>query len=99
MPSERWCGWLAAMEPLNGLRYIGTASRARFLFQWGRQDNLVPPHLADAVWAAAPEPTTRREYDSGPMLPRNAYTDMLEFLAEHLGTTRAAASERAPGTK
>jgi len=99
MPAERWCGWLAAMEPLNGLRYIGTSSPARFLFQWGRQDNLVPPHLADAVWAAAPESKTRRDYDSGHMLPKSAYTDMLEFLAQHLGTTRGAAGERAPGTK
>lgn len=99
MPAERWCGWFAAMEPLNGLRYIRRASAARFLFQWGRQDNLVPPHLADAVWAAAPEPKTRRDYDSGHVLPTAAYSDMLAYLAEHLGTTRESAGERAPSSR
>jgi dienelactone hydrolase len=96
MPAERWCGWLTAMEPLNGLRYIGRGAPARFFFQWGRKDNMVPPHLADAVWAAAPEPKERRDYDSGHMLPREAYADMIGFLAKHLGTSAASANEVAP---
>jgi dienelactone hydrolase len=99
MPAERWCRWFEAMEPLNGLRYVGRANPARLFFQWGRQDTMVPPHLADAVWAAAPEPKERRDYDSGHMLPREAYADMIAFLAKELGMTGAAAGEQAPGRR
>ena len=87
---ERWQRWLAAMRPIEPLRFVGRAGPASIFFQSGRQDRLVPP--ADAVWLhrAASEPKTVRWYETGHGLGPQARIDQLEWLHRTVGTVPPA---------
>jgi dienelactone hydrolase len=82
---ERWQRWLAAMQPIEPLRFVGHAAPASIFFQSGRQDRLVPP--VDAVWLhrAASEPKTVKWYDTGHGLGPQARVDQLEWLHRTVG--------------
>jgi dienelactone hydrolase len=82
---ERWNRWLAAMRPIEPLRFVGQAAPASLFFQSGRHDRLVPP--ADAVWLhrAASEPKTVRWYEAGHGLGPQARVDQLEWLQRTVG--------------
>ena len=88
--------WLAAMRPIEPLRWIRQAT-APLLFQSGRQDDLVPPADARRYHAAAPEPKDVRWYDSGHFLPPAAVCDAAEWLAQHIGTSTNHAACAAAG--
>jgi len=85
---ERWNRWLAAMRPIEPLRFVARAAPASIFFQAGRQDRLVPP--ADAAWLhrAASEPKTVRWYDAGHGLGPQARVDQLEWLHRTVATRR-----------
>jgi dienelactone hydrolase len=86
MPADQWCRWNDAMEPLAGTRFVGRAAPARLLFLWGRQDFFVRPHLAEALWRAAPAASREaRWYESGHGLPGAAGDDLQEWLAARIG--------------
>lgn len=95
LTEAQWCRWFAAMEPLASTRFIGRAAPARVLFLWGRQDRLVPPYLADALARAADKGAEARWYDAGHGLTPVAYLDMIDWLAERIGTAPVGADERA----
>ncbi len=84
---ERWNRWLAAMRPIEPLRFVGRAAPASIFFQSGRHDRLVPP--MDAVWLhqAASEPKTVKWYEAGHGLGPQARIDQLEWLHRAVGTT------------
>src|ERR687896_1210915 len=86
VPRDRWNRWLAAMRPIEPLRFVGRAAPASILFQSGRHDRLVPP--ADAVWLhlAAGEPKTVKWYEAGHGLGPQARVDQLEWLHRTVGT-------------
>ena len=86
VPRDRWNRWLAAMRPIEPLRFVGRAAPASLFFQAGRQDRLAPP--VDAVWVhqAASEPKTVRWYDAGHGLGPQARLDQLEWLHRTIGT-------------
>ena len=79
--------WLAAMRPIEPLRWVREAT-APLLFQSGRQDDVVPPPDARRYQAAAPEPKEVRWYDSGHFLPPEADCDAAAWLAREIGTSR-----------
>jgi dienelactone hydrolase len=83
---EQWNRWLAAMRPIEPLRFVGRAAPASIFFQSGRHDRLVPP--ADAVWLhrAASEPKTVKWYEAGHGLGPQARVDQLEWLHRTVGT-------------
>jgi len=85
---QRWQRWLAAMRPIEPLRFVRRAAPASMLFQSGRYDRLVPP--ADAVWLhlAASEPKTVKWYDAGHGLGPEAWEDQLEWLSRTVGMKR-----------
>jgi predicted esterase len=89
---ERWNRWLAAMRPIEPLRFVGRAAPASLFFQSGRHDRLVP--RADAVWLhrAASEPKTVRWYEAGHGLGPQARVDQLEWLRRTVGMKRVAGS-------
>jgi predicted esterase len=95
LTEAQWCRWFAAMEPLASTRFIGRVAPARVLFLWGRQDRLVPPYLADALARAAGRTAEARWYDAGHGLTPVAYLDMIDWLADRIGTAPVAADERA----
>jgi uncharacterized protein len=82
---EQWNRWLAAMRPIEPLRFVERAAPASIFFQSGRQDRLVPP--VDAVWLhrAASEPKTVRWYETGHGLGPQARVDQLEWLHRTVG--------------
>ena len=85
MSATAWCRWNDALEPLASTRFVARAAPARLLFLWGRRDHFVRPHLAEALWRAAPEPKDALWYDSGHFLPMASGDDQRQWLATHLG--------------
>jgi len=79
--------WLAAMRPIEPIRFIPRAAPAALLFQNGRSDQLVTVEDAEALHAAAPQPKTIRWYDAGHGLNAEARADRLAWLAEQIGIT------------
>src|SRR4029077_7613588 len=55
--------WLAAMRPIEPIRYIGCATRTSFFFQAARKDELVTANDAVAFQRVAPKPKVVRWYD------------------------------------
>ena len=86
VPEERMRAWLAAMDPIEGYRFVGRAN-APIFFQNGRRDQPVPPARAEALHAAATGPKEVRWYDAEHALNAAAYVDQLRWLAQHVGTT------------
>ena len=81
---ERRRRWLAAMRPIEPLRYVRRAT-APLLFQSGRQDELVPAEDARRYHEAAPEPKEVQWYDAGHELTPTASCAQAGWLARHIG--------------
>jgi uncharacterized protein len=84
MPPEQAKRWLAAMEPVQPIYFVGRAAPAQLLFQNGRQDNVVPPSHAKAYQDAGSQPKTIRWYDAGHTLNDQAVRDRDDWLAQRL---------------
>jgi hypothetical protein len=81
--------WLAAMEPIETLRFVGLAAPARLLFQNGRADSLVPTSIAREFQEVGSEPKTIQWYDSDHFLNEQAARDRRLWLGEQLGLAPA----------
>jgi dienelactone hydrolase len=88
MPKERAQSWLALMEPIESIRFVGRAAPAHLLFQNGRQDEMVAPADARVYQEAASEPKTILWYDAGHKLNDQAVYDRHLWLAERLGIAK-----------
>jgi dienelactone hydrolase len=84
LSSARRNAWLAAMRPIEPLRWVKRAS-APILFLYGRRDHLVPPRDATRYQRAAPQPKQIRWYDSDHFLPPRAWCDAAHFLGKYTG--------------
>jgi len=76
--------WLAAMWPIEPIRFIADAAPTPLLFQNGRTDDLVANDDAASLHEAAREPKTVRWYDAGHGLNAAARAERLEWLTERL---------------
>jgi dienelactone hydrolase len=85
--------WLAAMEPIESLHFVGLAAPARLLFQNGRADSLVPASIARELQEAASEPKTIQWYDSDHFLNEQAARDRRLWLTGQLGLAAPAPPE------
>lgn len=72
------------LAPLDPIAYIGKASPARVLFQFGRQDPYVPEAQARAFFEAAREPKDLIWYNAGHGLDPQAVRDRQEWLRQYL---------------
>lgn len=86
LPAERVQGWLNAMEPIEGIRWIHRAN-APILFQNARRDAFVSVEAAEALHAAVTGEKEVRWYDTEHALDAQAYVDQLAWLARTVGTT------------
>jgi hypothetical protein len=84
--------WLAAMRPIEPIRYIPCA-RGSILFLSGRIDRLVTEDDALAYQRAAPDPKTIKWYDLGHGLGIPAKIDELNWLHDTIGTDSAGPPE------
>jgi len=78
----RWRG--AGVSDLEPEDWVGK-SDARFLFQIGRRDDVVPPADAQQLYGAAPETKELRRYDAGHVLNEGAQQDRIRWLSARLG--------------
>jgi dienelactone hydrolase len=83
-PAER-DAWLTAMEPIEPLYFVRHAQASDLLFQSGRFDELIPVVDAERLHETASEPKTVAWYDSGHVLPEQAWCDGADWLRERLG--------------
>jgi dienelactone hydrolase len=83
---EQARAWLAAMTPIEGIRFVGNANAIIF-FQNGRGDPIVTVPRAEALHAAATGQKEVRWYDAAHALNPAAYVDQLRWLADQVGTT------------
>lgn len=90
--------WTAAMAPVEPARFIHRAPPASILFQNGRQDEVVPPVLAQALHAAARGTIEVRWYDAGHRLNTQSFVDQLEWLHREVGM-RAPGPDASAGPK
>ena len=77
--------WLAAMEPIEPIHFVGRASPSAIFFQNARHDTSVTEKDALAYQAAGSEPKQVQWYNSGHGLPTQAYLDMASWMAEQIG--------------
>ncbi len=84
LPAARRRRWLAAMTPIEPLRWVRKAT-APLLFLNARYDEFVPPRDARAYQRAAPQPKEIHWYDSGHRLPPEAWCDAARFLERRIG--------------
>ena len=77
--------WLAAMRPIEPIRFVGRATAA-LLLQNGRQDQFVTTEDAEALHAAAPAGRTVRWYDGDHGLTPAAKAERWAWLAPLIGT-------------
>jgi uncharacterized protein len=84
LSAARRKSWLAAMEPIEPLKWIRSA-KAPILFQSARNDVAVPPADAREFQQAAREPKDVRWYDSGHFLPPQASCDAARWLEDRIG--------------
>jgi len=82
-----------ALDPFRALQH----AHARFLFQLGQRDEIVPRTQLAALAAAAPQPKTVRWYDAGHLLNRDAEHDQLVWLSRQLGLDGPVVSGALPG--
>lgn len=91
MPDERLQEWLAAMEPIEPLYFVGHAAPVPLLFQNGTTDEAVPPPDAARYQAAGSEPKETWWYEGGHFLPDPAECDRMTWLGERLEFDASAA--------
>lgn len=82
---EHWKRWLAIMEPVEPINFVGRAAPARLLFQNGHTDEMVPAADGKAYQEAASEPKTILWYDAGHRLNDQATKDRHDWLAKEIG--------------
>jgi uncharacterized protein len=86
VPQEQFRAWLAAMDPVEGYRFLGRANGS-ILFQNGRRDAVVTAERAEALHASFGGQKEVRWYDAEHALNPEAYVDQLRWLSQTVGTT------------
>ncbi len=93
LPAAARARWIAAMRPIEPIRFIADAAPTPILFQNGRTDALVTSDDAQALHAAAREPKTVRWYEAGHGLTAAARAERRDWLFERLGAARTDARD------
>ena len=84
IPQAQWDVWVAAMEPIEPIYFIGHAAPGTVLMQSARHDELVPAADAERWHKAAGDSNEVMWYDSGHGLPLAAWCDQADWLRAFL---------------
>jgi uncharacterized protein len=84
LPAAERERWLAAMRPIEPIRFISRTAPAALLFQAGTNDELIPQQDARRYQQAASQPKQVRWYAAGHELNCTALKDMMAWLARHI---------------
>jgi predicted esterase len=85
LTEEERQSWLALMEPIEPIRFVGRAAPNRLFFQNALRDEAVARDDALAYQAAGSEPKRVEWYQSGHFLPEEAFQRMAEWLRDQIG--------------
>jgi hypothetical protein len=85
MPEEQWQQWVAWMEPIVPIHFVGHAAPARLLFQNGRTDVVVPMVDGLAFQAAGSAPKTCVWYPDGHRTGPDRLRDQAMWFAGCIG--------------
>ena len=85
LSAEERQAWLAFMEPIEPIRFIGRAAPASLFFQNALQDEAVARDDALTYQAAGSEPKRVEWYQSGHLLPDEAFRHMVDWLGSEIG--------------
>lgn len=77
--------WLALMEPIEPIRFVGRAAPGSLFFQNALRDEAVAREDALAYQAAGSEPKRIEWYESGHFLPGEAFRRMADWLGAEIG--------------
>ncbi|HEY0928914.1 MAG TPA: alpha/beta fold hydrolase [Gemmatimonas sp.] len=86
LPATAQARWLAAMRPIEPIRFANQIRTPALLVQNGRRDQYVSTEDAEALHRALPQHTTVEWYDSGHGLPSTASQSRHAWLAKQIGT-------------
>jgi dienelactone hydrolase len=90
LPRAELDAWLALVQPVQGIAWVGKAKPGSILFLNGLEDPWVTPGKAKALHRAAGPTHAVRWYPSGHKLPEEARRDMRQWLHERIGTDAPA---------
>ena len=76
--------WIAAMEPIEPLHFVGCAAPAALFFQAARHDEAIPEDDAMRFHQAGREPKLVKWYDTDHELNDEAYHDQVAWLATYI---------------
>jgi dienelactone hydrolase len=76
--------FIITMNPIDPIHYVGNATPSALFFQYGFDDENIPPDLALDYADAASEPKRVKFYQTGHMLDFQAFLDRAEWLASQL---------------
>jgi cephalosporin-C deacetylase-like acetyl esterase len=85
LSAEERQSWLALMEPIEPIRFVGRATPAHLFFQNALQDRAVAQDDALAYQAAGSEPKRIEWYESDHGLPEEAFQHMVDWLGTEIG--------------
>jgi uncharacterized protein len=85
LPDEQRETWLALMEPIEPIRFIGHAMPGSLFFQNALRDEAVTRDDALAYQAAGSAPKKIEWYESGHFLPDEAFQHMADWLSTEIG--------------
>lgn len=81
--------WLALLEPIEPIRFVGRAAPGSLFFQNALRDEAVTRDDALAYQAAGSEPKRIEWYESGHFLPPEAFQRMVDWLGTRVGIDAA----------
>jgi len=85
LPDEKSQAWLELMNPIEPIRFVGRAAPASLFFQNALQDEAVARDDALAYQAAGSQPKRVEWYQSGHLLPEEAFRRMVDWLGGEIG--------------
>jgi len=87
LPPEQQTQWLAAMEPIEPIHFVGQAAHAELFFQAAHHDRAIPKADAVRFQQAGSEPKQIKWYDAGHDLDLDAAAvrDQVAWLQTQIG--------------
>lgn len=86
----QWDRWLAAMRPIEPLRFLPQRPRIPMLLQAAENDEFVPAVDSRQLHGTVPPPREVRWYPTRHEVSAAALHDQLEWLGRHVGTAAPA---------
>ena len=85
LPEEQEEVWVAAMQPIEAINFVGHAAPAALFFQGANNDQLIREEDAVRYQEAGSEPKEIKWYETGHGLSPEAFHDQVVWLQRYIG--------------